>query len=293
MRLPWLTALVSTSLLGSLSCSGNSSSGVSDTPGATDGTGGANSALGGAPASNAGASGASGSPGTSGGGLSSGGLSSGGASGGTGSAGAPSAGGNAGTSSAGAGSGGATIGGASGAGGLTGAGGSAGSSAVFPPNCTCLGLGPPACSQTGHVSYTLAKAAAPNADQLSAYDAISCAMDGAIAYYNCNTSITKQLNVSYDPGVPTADGNFNGSVRFGGRAYMECVTGMHEIAHTVGVGTAPKWSMFSVGGVFTGTNAILQLRAITGNAADVLHSDTQHFGHMGSTTRAKPGRPPT
>jgi len=28
-------------------------------------------------------------------------------------------------------------------------------------------------------------------------------MDGAIAYYNCNTSITKQLNVSYDPGVPT------------------------------------------------------------------------------------------
>ena len=34
-------------------------------------------------------------------------------------------------------------------------------------------------------------------------------MDGAVAYYNCNTDITKQLNVSYDPTVPTADGNFN------------------------------------------------------------------------------------
>jgi hypothetical protein len=159
--------------------------------------------------------------------------------------------------------------------------GSGGSAVVFPPNCTCLELGPPACTQTGHVSYTLTKAAAPTADQLSAYDAISCAMDGAVAYYNCNTSITKQLNVTYDPGVPTADGNFNGSVRFGGRAYMECVTGMHEIAHAVGVGTAPKWSTYSVGGVFTGANAIAQLRAITGNAADVLHSDTQHFWPYG------------
>jgi hypothetical protein len=159
--------------------------------------------------------------------------------------------------------------------------GEAGASVQFPPNCTCLGLGPPACTPTGHVTYTLTKAASPSAAEQSAYDAITCAMDGALAYYNCNTNITKQLTVSYNTSVSTADGNFNGSIRFGGTSYMECVTAMHETAHAVGIGTAPAWSTYSVGGVFTGANAIAQLRAITGNPADVLHSDTQHFWPYG------------
>jgi hypothetical protein len=162
-----------------------------------------------------------------------------------------------------------------------GTGGDAGSSVAFPPNCTCLGLGPPACTPTGHITYTLAQAANPTATQQSAYDAITCAMDGAVAYYNCNTTITKQLNVSYNASVATADGNINGSIRFGGTSYMECVTGMHEIAHAVGIGTASNWGTYSVNGVFTGTNAIAQLRAITGNPSDVLYSDTQHFWPYG------------
>ena len=112
-------------------------------------------------------------------------------------------------------------------------------------------------------------------------DAITCAMDGALACYNCNTSITKQLNVTYNTGVSTADGNINGSIRFGGTAYMECVTAMHEISHTVGIGQASNWSTYSVNGVFTGTHAIAQLRAITGNPTDVVHSDTQHFWPYG------------
>jgi hypothetical protein len=159
--------------------------------------------------------------------------------------------------------------------------GEAGPSVQFPPNCACLGLGPPACTPTGHVTYTLTKAASPTAAEQSAYDAITCAMDGAVAYYNCNTNITKQLTVTYNTSVSTADGNFNGSIRFGGSSYMECVTAMHEIAHSVGIGTAPAWSTYSVGGVFTGANAIAQLRAITGNPDDVLHSDTQHFWPYG------------
>ncbi|MCL2448948.1 MAG: hypothetical protein FWD17_08385 [Polyangiaceae bacterium] len=159
--------------------------------------------------------------------------------------------------------------------------GEAGASVQFPPNCTCLGLGPPACTPTGHITYTLTKSASPTADEQSAYDAITCAMDGAMAYYNCNTNITKQLTVSYNTSVQTADGNFNGSIRFGGTSYMECVTAMHETAHAVGIGTAPAWSTYSVGGVFTGANAIAQLRAITGNPDDVLHSDTQHFWPYG------------
>ena len=162
-----------------------------------------------------------------------------------------------------------------------GAAGTVGSMVQFPPGCSCLGLGPPACTPTGHVTYTLAKSASPTADEQSAYTAITCAMDGAVAYYNCNTAITKQLNVSYVPSVPTADGNINGSIRFGGTQYMECATAMHETAHAVGIGTASNWGTYSVGGVFLGATAIAQLHAIPGHETDTLHSDTQHFWPFG------------
>ena len=287
MRSLWLTAPVATALLAALACSSNSTSDSNDaTAGASAGSSGAASSSAGTNAvtTSGGAAGAA-AGGVSGAGFN-GGSSSGGAmnGGGAGAAGLSSAGsgGSAGANVAGAAAGGsAGSGGAAAMAGMGGVAGGGGASVVFPPNCTCLSLGPPACTPTGHVSYTLAKAASPTPEQVSAYAAITCAMDGAVAYYNCNTNITKQLNVTYDPGVPTADGNINGSVRFGGRDYMECVTGMHEIAHAVGVGTAPKWSTYSAGGVFTGTNAIAQLRAITGNASDVLHSDTQHFWPYG------------
>ncbi len=183
---------------------------------------------------------------------------------------------------AGGSAGGAGVGGSPAASGAGGGGGSGGSASVFPPNCKCLGMGPPACVPTGNVTFTLARSASPSADEQKAYDDITCAMTGAVAYYNCNTTITKALNVSYVPSVATADGNYNGSIRFGSdHSYMECATGMHEIAHTVGVGTAPNWPKVSTGGLFTGENAIAQLRVITGVADDVLHSDTQHFWPYG------------
>jgi hypothetical protein len=204
-------------------------------------------------------------------------------------AGATSAGGNSGASGTGTGE-------ASGAGGSSSAGtggrrGSAenggngaagsGSSVVFPPGCKCMNLGPPSCTPTGHVTYMLAKTANPTQTEQSAYDAITCAMEGAVAYYNCNTAITKQLNVSYVPSVQTADGNINGSIRFGNNSDMQCVTAMHEIAHTVGVGQASNWGTFASSGTFTGMNATAELRAITGNAMDVLHCDSQHFWPYG------------
>lgn len=173
-------------------------------------------------------------------------------------------------------------GGVSGSGGMSGGGSGGGTSVVFPPNCKCLGLGPPSCVPTGNVTFTLAKSASPTADEQSAYDEITCAMTAAVAYYNCNTSITKKLNVTYVPSVQTADGNFNGSIRFGSdRSYMKCATSMHEIGHTLGVGTAPNWSKLSVDGDFNGDAATTQLRAITGKADDVVHSDTQHFWPYG------------
>jgi hypothetical protein len=144
-----------------------------------------------------------------------------------------------------------------------------------------------ACPYTGHVTYTLAKTANPTTAEQTAYGLITTAMDKALTYYNCYTNITKAESVTYNASVATADGNSNGSIRFGGTAYMEYITAMHEISHTVGIGTASNWRSFvaipdgGTSGPFTGTNATAQLRAITGVATDVLTADTQHFWPYG------------
>jgi len=247
----------------------------------TDGNAGASggTSVAGASGGNVGGGGRGGSSAGAGGGGNAGGGGRGGSSAGAG-------GGGRGGSSAGAGGGGhggssAGAGGGGRGGSAAGAGGAGGAGGQFPAGCTCLGLGPPSCTPTGHVVYTLAKSAAPTGAEQSAYDAITCAMDGAVAYYNCNTTITKQLNVSFVPSVPTADGNINGSIRFGGTQYMECATAMHETAHAVGIGTDANWPTYSVGGLFTGPIAIAQLHAIPGHETDTLHSDTQHFWPFG------------
>jgi len=84
------------------------------------------------------------------------------------------------------------------------------------------------------------------------------------------------------------DGNINGSIRFGPTtSYMEYTRAMHEIGHTVGVGTASNWQSLLVtpdgGGtrVWSGANATAELRAITGVATDVINGDNAHFWPYG------------
>jgi hypothetical protein len=153
-------------------------------------------------------------------------------------------------------------------------------------NCTCLGKPAPVCTPTGHLSYTLSQAPSPTADQADAYKTITCAMDMAVAYYSCYSNITASVRVSYDTGVATADGNINGSIRFGaGRQYMTCVTSMHEIAHTQGIGTASQWASHVSGGLFVGTNSAAQLQAINATLNKPLytqlHADSMHFWPYG------------
>ncbi|WP_437954665.1 hypothetical protein WME76_24175 [Sorangium sp. So ce119] len=136
------------------------------------------------------------------------------------------------------------------------------------------------CVGMGGITYTLATVPTPTAEQQSAYDMITSAMDEALSYYNCHTSIEKSLRVSYEPSVATADGNVNGSIRFGAPSSMNHITAMHEIGHTVGVGSR-EFGALVVDGIFTGPEATRQLRAITGNDADVVHADTQHFWPYG------------
>lgn len=136
------------------------------------------------------------------------------------------------------------------------------------------------CPASGHVTYTLARAASPTADEQAAYARITAAMDTAVANYNCYTSITKVLNVSYVPTVATADGNVNGSIRFGSTASMNHITAMHEIAHTVGIGGTQFQGLLQ-GNVFAGANATAQLRAIPDRPQDVVNADRTHFWPYG------------
>ncbi|KAG9203890.1 hypothetical protein G6514_002051 [Epicoccum nigrum] len=87
------------------------------------------------------------------------------------------------------------------------------------------------------LTWSLAKVSNPSADQSDAYAKIEAAMRLAVARYDRLGSATKNIRVAYVPGVPTAEANFNGDLRFGSnRAYMNERTAMHEISHTLGIG---------------------------------------------------------
>ncbi|WP_437499083.1 hypothetical protein [Sorangium sp. So ce1099] len=185
------------------------------------------------------------------------------------------------SASSGAGGDGGAAGSAEGSGGAGGAGtGGAGTGGAGGAGTGGAGGGGTGCVGMGGITYTLAMAPAPTAEQQSAYDMITSAMDEALSHYNCHTTIEKSLRVSYEPSVATADGNVNGSIRFGASSSMNYITAMHEISHTLGVGSR-EFGALVVDGIFTGSEATSQLRAITGNESDVLHADNQHFWPYG------------
>ncbi|KAK3687982.1 hypothetical protein B0T22DRAFT_439552 [Podospora appendiculata] len=88
------------------------------------------------------------------------------------------------------------------------------------------------------ITWRLQKATNPTADQTEAYARIESAMNLAVTRYNrIATRPSKSITAQYVPSVSTADGNFNGVIRFGSnRSYMNERTALHEIAHTLGIG---------------------------------------------------------
>jgi hypothetical protein len=68
------------------------------------------------------------------------------------------------------------------------------------------------------------------------------AVNAAVAVYNEWSNYTKTINVYYNSGVATADGNFNGTIRFGaGSQYQNDLTAFHEVNHVMGCGTYGTW----------------------------------------------------
>lgn len=88
------------------------------------------------------------------------------------------------------------------------------------------------------ITWKVQKVSNPTSDQSDAYAKIEAAMRLAVARYTkLATRPSKSITVSYVPSVETADGNFNGNIRFGSnRSYMTERTALHEIAHTLGIG---------------------------------------------------------
>ncbi|MER5218245.1 hypothetical protein ABT063_49115 [Streptomyces sp. NPDC002838] len=130
------------------------------------------------------------------------------------------------------------------------------------------------------ITWTLERASNPTQDQQTAYNLITSAMNAAVARYNNLSDLGKNITVRYDPGVPTADGNINGTIRFGNRSYMTERTALHEIAHTIGVGTSSGWSSLAAGGTWRGAQATALVKQFDGSNA-TLSTGGGHFWPYG------------
>src|SRR5436190_1340586 len=104
--------------------------------------------------------------------------------------------------------------------------------------------------------------------------AIIAAMDEAVATYNANGFFDKALTANYNAGVPTAQAGYGGWIDFGGS--ISARVAMHEMGHTMGVGTYGAWQA----GGFTGAYAVARVRLYDGPSAGI-GSDTQHFWPYG------------
>jgi hypothetical protein len=138
-----------------------------------------------------------------------------------------------------------------------------------------------ACASAAHgaITWNLAKAANPTADQADAYRRIEAAIRAAVARYAAGSGATKHLRVAYAPGVPTAEANYNGDVRFGSnRAYMNERTALHEISHTLGVGQTAEFNRRCAARDWPQAHALL--RSYDGNGA-TLSCGGGHFWPYG------------
>ena len=104
------------------------------------------------------------------------------------------------------------------------------------------------------------------------------AMDAAVAFLNEHGDFKKHVTANNSPGTPTADANYDGWINWGGSINRRVA--LHEIAHTLGIGTHPAWQEHVKDGQWTGKHALRQLREFDGPDA-VLHADRMHFWPYG------------
>ena len=130
----------------------------------------------------------------------------------------------------------------------------------------------------GTVTYSMA-GGFPETD----YNRVNAAMKSAVEYYNTFTSIKGlNLSVNYGSGTPTAEASYGGWMRFGpSSSYQQTGTALHEMGHTVGVGTHWYWSNttgspLKVGGKWLGERANSVLNFMDGTTGAQMNGDATH-----------------
>lgn len=104
------------------------------------------------------------------------------------------------------------------------------------------------------------------------------AMDQAIGFLNKHGDFKKAVIANNSPGTPTADANWGGWINWGGSINRRVA--IHEIAHTLGIGTHENWGKNIKDGKWIGKYGVAQIQEFDGKDA-VLHADRMHFWPYG------------
>ncbi|MFA5470139.1 MAG: hypothetical protein WC230_05490, partial [Bacteroidales bacterium] len=133
----------------------------------------------------------------------------------------------------------------------------------------------------GKVTYTVNQ---PAAEDIDHFNRIKAAAESSVEYYNNLTSISnKHLTFNYNSGVQTADASYSGWIRFGpNTSYQQVGTALHEMAHTMGIGTHSSWTgLVLKNGVYQGRRANRVLQLMTADPKAYIKGDNLHFWPYG------------
>lgn len=136
--------------------------------------------------------------------------------------------------------------------------------------CILLGVSPAYADYT----YTLSL----DSVDTTIADTITASMEEAAGLYNKYGSFNTSVYVYYDSGVSTAQASYGGPITFGGSRNTRVA--MHEMLHTVGVGTYWNYWDVMVDGVWEGEYANALLEKFDGDGS-VLKGDTAHIWPYG------------
>ncbi len=101
-------------------------------------------------------------------------------------------------------------------------------------------------------------------------------MNEAVAVYNSTTNFNVDINVSWHPGIPTAQADYNGTLGFGGSISTQVA--IHEIAHYLGSGTTREWeNQFGGGNVWNGPALKRYVKLFDGPGAEIFRSGVHYY----------------
>lgn len=109
-------------------------------------------------------------------------------------------------------------------------------------------------------------------------DQVSQATAEAVALYNAHGQFDKHLHVYWNAGVPTAQANYDGVMTFGGQRNTRVA--LHEISHTLGIGTYWNYWNLMVNGAWQGQHANTLLASFDGAGAQ-MRGDSMHIWPYG------------